>query len=92
MATRKPNGAKAMIIDIYERINNQARDILLLFAEESEVLTHPYLLAAHRKRSGLPALPAPGASILEGHTIRWNDRESSRTERYPGLGTRINGI
>ena len=48
-----------MITDIYERINNQAADIVLLFADESEALSHPYLLAAHRKRSACPHLVLP---------------------------------
>jgi hypothetical protein len=49
----------AMTTDIYERINNQAGDIVLLFADESEALTYPYLLAAHRKRSACPHLVLP---------------------------------
>jgi hypothetical protein len=38
----------------------EARDIILLFADESEALTHPYLARAWAKRGADLRVPAPG--------------------------------
>ncbi|MGZ8321667.1 MAG: IS630 family transposase [Rhodoplanes sp.] len=44
------------------KVQAQAGDIVLLFADESEALTHPYLARAWAKRGADLRVPAPGQS------------------------------
>ena len=64
-----------------------AGDIVLLFADESEALTHPYLARAWAKRGADLRVPAPGQSkkiAMMGaldHTARHLIVHSSPTKR-----------
>ena len=65
----------------------EAGDITLLFADESEALTHPYLAHAWAKRGADLRVPAPGQSkkIAMMGALDWASRtlviETSRTKR-----------
>jgi transposase len=65
----------------------QAGDIVLLFTDESEALTHPYLARAWAKRGADPRVPAPGQSkkVAMMGTLDWACRKlivtTSRTKR-----------
>src|ERR1019366_9536083 len=65
----------------------QAGDIVLLFADESEALTHPYLTRAWAKRGADLRVPAPGqsAKVAMMGTWDWRARKlivhTSRTKR-----------
>ena len=65
----------------------QAGDIVLLFADESEALTHPYLARAWAKRGADLRIPAPGQSkkVAIMGAFDWGKRElivtTSRTKR-----------
>lgn len=65
----------------------RAGDIELLFADESEALTHPYLARAWAKRGADLRVPAPGqaAKVALMGSLDWRRRElivhTSRTKR-----------
>ena len=65
----------------------EAGDIVLLFADESEALTHPYLARAWAKRGADLRVPAPGQSkkVAIMGALDWLDRRlivtTSRTKR-----------
>ncbi len=65
----------------------EAGDIVLLFADESEALTHPYLARAWAKRGADLRIPAPGQSkkVAIMGAFDWAGRElivtTSRTKR-----------
>jgi len=65
----------------------QAGDIILLFADESEALTHPYLARAWAKRGADLRVPAPGraAKVAMMGAFDFNRRQlvvhTSRTKR-----------
>ena len=65
----------------------EAGDIVLLFSDESEALTHPYLARAWAKRGADLRVPAPGQSkkIAMMGTLDWTQRKlivtTSRTKR-----------
>jgi transposase len=65
----------------------EAGDIVLLFADESEALTHPYLARAWAKRGADLRVPAPGQShkVAMMGAFDWAGRElivtTSRTKR-----------
>lgn len=65
----------------------EAGDIVLLFADESEALTHPYLARAWAKRGADLRVPAPGQSkkVAMMGALDWLDRRlivtTSRTKR-----------
>lgn len=64
-----------------------AGDIVLLFSDESEALTHPYLARAWAKRGADLRVPAPGQSKMVAMmgTLDWTRRKlvitTSRTKR-----------
>jgi len=64
-----------------------AGDIVLLFADESEALTHPYLARAWAKRGADLRVPAPGQAkkVAMMGTLDWRRRKlivtTSRTKR-----------
>ncbi len=64
-----------------------AGDIVLLFSDESEALTHPYLARAWAKRGADLRVPAPGQSkkVAMMGTLDWTKRQlivtTSRTKR-----------
>jgi transposase len=64
-----------------------ARDIVLLFADESEALTHPYLARAWAKRGADLRVPAPGqaAKVAMIGALDWQSRKlivhTSKTKR-----------
>jgi transposase len=64
-----------------------AGDIVLLFSDESEALTHPYLARAWAKRGADLRVPAPGQSkkVAMMGTLDWSQRQlivtTSRTKR-----------
>lgn len=64
-----------------------AGDIVLLFADESEALTHPYLARAWAKRGADLRVPAPGQAkkVAMMGSLDWTRRElivtTSRTKR-----------
>ena len=64
-----------------------AGDIVLLFCDESEALTHPYLARAWAKRGADLRVPAPGQSkkVAMMGTLDWTRRKlivtTSRTKR-----------
>lgn len=64
-----------------------AGDIVLLFSDESEALTHPYLARAWAKRGADLRVPAPGQSkkVAMMGTLDWARRKlivtTSRTKR-----------
>lgn len=64
-----------------------AGDIVLLFSDESEALTHPYLARAWAKRGADLRVPAPGQSkkVAMMGTLDWRRRKlivtTSRTKR-----------
>ena len=64
-----------------------AGDIVLLFSDESEALTHPYLARAWAKRGADLRVPAPGQSkkVAMMGTLDWTQRKlivtTSRTKR-----------
>ena len=65
----------------------EAGDIVLLFGDESEALTHPYLAHAWAKQGADLRIPAPGqaAKVAMLGVLDWTPRElvvrSSRTKR-----------
>lgn len=65
----------------------EAGDITLLFADESEALTHPYLARAWAKRGADLRVPAPGQSkkVAMMGALDWANRKlvvhTSRTKR-----------
>ena len=65
----------------------EAGDIVLLFGDESEALTHPYLAHAWAKRGANPRVPAPGqaAKVAMLGLLDWARRDlvvrTSRTKR-----------
>jgi transposase len=65
----------------------EAGDIVLLFGDESEALTHPYLAQAWAKRGADLRIPAPGqaAKVAMLGVLDWTPRElivrTSRTKR-----------
>jgi len=65
----------------------EAGDIVLLFADESEALTHPYLARAWAKRGADLRVPAPGQAkkVAMMGTLDWRRRRlvvtTSRTKR-----------
>jgi len=65
----------------------QAGDIILLFADESEALTHPYLARAWARRGADLRVPAPGqaAKVAMIGALDWGQRKlivhTSRTKR-----------
>jgi transposase len=65
----------------------EAGDIVLLFADESEALTHPYLARAWAKRGADLRVPAPGQSkkVAMMGALDWAERRlivtTSRTKR-----------
>ena len=65
----------------------EAGDIVLLFADESEALTHPYLARAWAKRGADLRVPAPGQSkkVAMMGALDWLGRKlivtTSRTKR-----------
>lgn len=65
----------------------EAGDIVLLFSDESEALTHPYLARAWAKRGADLRVPAPGQSrkVAMMGTLEWARRKlvvtTSRTKR-----------
>ena len=54
-----------------------ASDIVLLFCDESEALTHPYLARAWAKRGADLRVPAPGQSkkVAMMGTLDWAQRK-----------------
>jgi transposase len=68
-------------------VQAQAGDIVLLFADESEALTHPYLARAWAKRGADLRVPAPGQSkkVAMMGALDWLGRRlivtTSRTKR-----------
>lgn len=67
----------------------EAGDIVLLFGDESEALTHPYLAHAWAKRGADLRVPAPGqaAKVAMLGVLDWTRRglvvRTSRTKRSP---------
>ena len=67
----------------------EAGDIVLLFGDESEALTHPYLAHAWAKRGADLRVPAPGqaAKVAMLGVLDWTRRglvvRTSRTKRGP---------
>ena len=65
----------------------EAGDIVLLYGDESEALTHPYLARAWAKRGADLRVPAPGQSkkVAMMGTLDWMQRKlivtTSRTKR-----------
>ena len=65
----------------------EAGDIVLLFGDESEALTHPYLAHAWAKKAADLRVPAPGqaAKMAMLGVLDWATREllvhTSRTKR-----------
>ena len=65
----------------------EAGDIVLLFGDESEALTHPYLAHAWAKRGADLRVPAPGraAEVAMPGVLDWARRDlvvrTSRTKR-----------
>ena len=65
----------------------RAGDIVLLFGDESEALTHPYLARAWAKRGADLRVPAPGqaAKVAMMGSLDWTERKlivhSSRTKK-----------
>ena len=65
----------------------EAGDLVLLFSDESEALTHPYLARAWAKRGADLRVPAPGQSkkVAMMGTLAWTQRKlivtTSRTKR-----------
>lgn len=65
----------------------EAGDIVLLFSDESEALTHPYLARARARRGTGLRVPAPGQSrkVAMMGTLEWAERKlavtTSRTKR-----------
>ena len=65
----------------------EAGDIVLLFADESEVLTHPYLAHVWAKKGADLCIPAPGqsAKVAMLGVLDWARRDlivhTSRTKR-----------
>jgi hypothetical protein len=65
----------------------EAGDIVLLFGDESEALTHPYLAQAWAKRGADLRIPAPGqaAKVAMLGVLDWTPRElivrTSRSKR-----------
>jgi hypothetical protein len=65
----------------------EAGDIILLFADESEALTHPYLARAWAKRGADLRVPAPGQSkkVAMMGALDWVEAKlivtTSRTKR-----------
>lgn len=65
----------------------EAGDIVLLFSDESEALTHPYLARAWARRGADLRVPAPGQSrkVAMMGTLEWGNRKlvvtTSRTKR-----------
>jgi hypothetical protein len=69
----------------------EAGDIVLLFGDESEALTHPYLAHAWAKRGADLRVPAPGqaAKVAMLGVLDWARRDlvvrTSRTKRSSGF-------
>jgi hypothetical protein len=69
------------------KVQADAGDIVLLFCDESEALTHPYLARAWAKRGADLRVPAPGQSkkVAMMGTLDWTERKlivtTSRTKR-----------
>ena len=69
------------------RAQAEAGDIVLLYADESEALTHPYLARAWAKRGADLRVPAPGQSkkVAMMGALDWLERKlivtTSRTKR-----------
>jgi transposase len=69
------------------KVQAEAGDIVLLFADESEALTHPYLARSWARRGADLRIPAPGQSIKVAMVgaLDWRDRNlivtTSRTKR-----------
>jgi hypothetical protein len=69
------------------RAQAKAGDIVLLYADESEALTHPYLARAWAKRGADLRVPAPGQSkkVAMMGALDWPQRKlivtTSRTKR-----------
>jgi len=69
------------------RLQAEAGDIVLLYADESEALTHPYLARAWAKRGADLRVPAPGQAkkIAMMGALDWVGRKltviTSRTKR-----------
>jgi len=65
----------------------EAGDIVLLFADESEALTHPYLAHGWAKKGAALRIPAPGqsAKVAMLGVLDWGRRNlivrTSRTQR-----------
>src|SRR5258708_20859784 len=54
------------------RAQARAGDIVLLFADESEALTHPYLARAWAKRGADLRVPAPGQAVKVAMMGSWD--------------------
>jgi transposase len=69
------------------RLQAEAGDIVLLYTDESEALTHPYLARAWAKRGADLRVPAPGQSkkVAMMGSLDWLGRQltvtTSRTKR-----------
>ena len=66
----------------------EAGDIVLLFGDESEALTHPYLAHAWAKRGADLRVPAPGqaAKVAMLGVLDWARRDLVvRTRSYAGI-------
>ena len=66
-----------------------AGDIVLLFSDESEALTHPYLARAWAKRGADLRVPAPGQSkkVAMMGTLDWAKRKLIVTTSYTKRST-----
>ena len=73
----------------------EAGDLVLLFSDESEALTHPYLARAWAKRGADLRVPAPGQSkkVAMMGTLAWTQRKlivtTSRTKRSTDFIARL---
>ena len=76
----------------------EAGDIVLLFADESEALTHPYLARAWAKRGADLRVPAPGQSkkVAMMGALDWLDRRlivtTSRSKRSTDFFTLLQNL
>jgi transposase len=76
----------------------EAGDIVLLFADESEALTHPYLAHVWAKRGADLRIPAPGqsAKVAMLGVLDWGRRKlivrTSRTKRSSDFIALLEGI
>ena len=62
----------------------EAGDIVLLFGDASEALTHPYLAHAWAKRGADLRVPAPGQDAHR-RPFLWGRRRRHRPRRQPGI-------